>query len=108
MDPEDDTYYYSRDADKMPSNYCNSGEDDDNNMIAEDDGPREPEKYYDVLKEPIIRQRQEKEITEVSTVLAISKAAATVLLLHYNWRACEVQDAWFANEERVRKSAGLF
>jgi ariadne-1 len=111
MDLEDDTYYYGSDADEMPSDYCNSGEDDDNNMIAEDDeadGPREPEKYYDVLKEPIIRQRQEKEITEVSTVLAISKAAATVLLLHYNWRACEVQDAWFADEDRVRKSAGLF
>ena len=63
---------------------------------------------YVLLKESDIQQRQENEITEVSNVLFISKAAATVLLLHYNWRVCDVQDEWFADEERIRKKVGLF
>jgi ariadne-1 len=111
MDSEDDTYQSSG-AEETPSDYYNSDEDYDycNKMAAEDDDaddPREPEQNYEILTEPIIRRRQENEITKVSTVLAISKAAATVLLLHYDWRAPEVQDAWFADEERVRKSTGL-
>ena len=63
---------------------------------------------YVVLKESNIQQRQEKDITEVSNVLSISKAVATVLLLNYDWRACDVQDKWFADEERIRKRVGLF
>nr|POE78862.1 putative e3 ubiquitin-protein ligase ari5 [Quercus suber] len=63
---------------------------------------------YVLLKESDIQQRQENEITEVSNVLFISKAAATVLLLHYNRRVSDVQDGWFADEERIRKKVGLF
>lgn len=97
--------YGNSDADEI--NYSNNKDMDEYSMAAEDDDPRKPEQNYVVLKEPNIRRRQEKQITEVSTVLAISKAAATVLLLHYNWRVYEVHDAWFADEEGVRKAAGL-
>ncbi|KAG6742507.1 hypothetical protein POTOM_053379 [Populus tomentosa] len=39
---------------------------------------------YTVLKEEDIRQRQEDDITRVSTVLSISRVAASILLRHYN------------------------
>jgi ariadne-1 len=113
MDSEDEANY-SSDAEEAALDYCYSDEDNDEGSEEEDnnydlivDENRKPEQNYVVLKESDIRQRQENEITRVSTVLSIPKGAAAVLLLHYNWRDCEVQDAWFSNEERVRKSVGL-
>ena len=40
---------------------------------------------YTVLKEADIKQRQEDDISKVSTVLSISRIYATILLRHYNW-----------------------
>ncbi|KAG8644117.1 hypothetical protein MANES_11G099900v8 [Manihot esculenta] len=65
------------------------------------------EKNYAVLKESDIKQRQEEDITEVSNVLSISRNAARILLRHCRWTVSEALDSWFANEEEVRKSAGL-
>ncbi|CAK7322591.1 unnamed protein product [Dovyalis caffra] len=62
---------------------------------------------YTVLKEEDIHQRQEDDITRVSTVLSISRVAASILLRHYNWSVSKVHDAWFADEDAVRKSVGL-
>ncbi|KAI9075506.1 hypothetical protein K1719_042554 [Acacia pycnantha] len=32
---------------------------------------------------------------------------ASILLRHYNWNVSEVHEAWFANEEHVRRIVGL-
>ncbi|KAL4297392.1 hypothetical protein GQ457_12G002580 [Hibiscus cannabinus] len=65
------------------------------------------EQGYTVLKEADIKQRQEDDISKVSTVLSISKVEATILLRHYNWNVNQVHEEWFADEERVRESVGL-
>ncbi|KAJ0036083.1 hypothetical protein Pint_25732 [Pistacia integerrima] len=62
---------------------------------------------YTVLKEEDIQQRQEDDITRVSTVLSISRVDASILLRQYNWSVSRVHDAWFADEDGVRKSVGL-
>ncbi|KAI3879854.1 hypothetical protein MKW92_022960, partial [Papaver armeniacum] len=43
------------------------------------------EKKYTVLKEEDIRKRQEEDITEISTVLYIPRASATILLRYFDW-----------------------
>jgi len=54
-------------------------------------------------KEPeIIRQRQEADITRISTVLSISRNEASILLRLYGWNVIKVEDEWFGNEEEVR------
>ncbi|XP_011026388.1 PREDICTED: probable E3 ubiquitin-protein ligase ARI7 [Populus euphratica] len=62
---------------------------------------------YTVLKEEDILNRQEDDVTKVSTVLSITRVAASILLRHYNWSVSKVHDAWFADEDAVRKSVGL-
>ncbi|KAI3911167.1 hypothetical protein MKW92_033376 [Papaver armeniacum] len=64
-------------------------------------------KKYTVLKEEDIRKRQEEDITEISTVLYIPRASATILLRYFDWNVTGAQEAWFANEEKVRKDVGL-
>ena len=96
---DDEPFYYS---DQEEENLA-VGDDDDESRRN-----KKAKQSYVVSKESDIQQRQENNITEVSNVLSISKAVATVLLLNYNWRACDVQDEWFADEERIRKKVGLF
>lgn len=43
------------------------------------------QKSYIALQEAEVRQRQENDITTVSTVLSISRVAASILLCHYHW-----------------------
>ncbi|XP_077212008.1 putative E3 ubiquitin-protein ligase ARI8 isoform X2 [Tasmannia lanceolata] len=62
---------------------------------------------YTILSEADIRQRQEEDITMVSTVLSISRVSASILLRHYHWNVSTVHDEWFVNEEKVRKTVGL-
>nr|CAD1822998.1 unnamed protein product [Ananas comosus var. bracteatus] len=62
---------------------------------------------YTILSEADTRQRQEEDISRVSTVLSISRSTACVLLRHYNWSVSKVHDEWFADEEKVRKAVGL-
>ncbi|XP_004302175.1 PREDICTED: probable E3 ubiquitin-protein ligase ARI8 [Fragaria vesca subsp. vesca] len=62
---------------------------------------------YTVLTEADIRQRQEEDVTKISTVLSIPKFAASILLRYYNWSVSKVHDEWFADEEKVRKIVGL-
>ncbi|KAF5942063.1 hypothetical protein HYC85_019705 [Camellia sinensis] len=64
-------------------------------------------KNYMVLKDADIRQHQEEDITTISTVLSISRVDASILLRHYHWSVSNVHEAWFADEDRVRKAVGL-
>ncbi|PIN21624.1 putative E3 ubiquitin ligase [Handroanthus impetiginosus] len=62
---------------------------------------------YTILNENDIRQCQDEDITKISVVLSISRDAAAILLRHYNWSVSKVNDEWFADEEKVRRSVGL-
>ncbi|KAF6162276.1 hypothetical protein GIB67_008405 [Kingdonia uniflora] len=66
-----------------------------------------PEQNYTVLSEEDIRRHQDEDIARVSNVLSISKGSSSILLRHYNWSVSKVHDAWFADEENVRKAVGL-
>ncbi|RZC63571.1 hypothetical protein C5167_025340 [Papaver somniferum] len=68
---------------------------------------REGQPSYTVLNEHDRRQRQEEVITRISTVLSIPRVSASILLRHYNWDVSKVYDAWFTDEETVRKATGL-
>ncbi|KAL6188969.1 hypothetical protein ACLB2K_040359 [Fragaria x ananassa] len=106
----DDDGFYS-DENDAASDY-NSNDDDDYVIEEDEDGinmiqARRPENNYVVLKELDIKERQEDDITSVSSVLSISRAASTILLRYYNWNVSEVLEAWFADEEKVRNTVGL-
>ena len=106
--------YYGEDANNTDCNYDSLIKEEDF-VDSDSDSPaaKRPrlegptEKNYTVLKQSDIRERQENTIAEVATVLSVSKAVATVLLLHYNWSAGKVHEAWFSDEDRVRKNLGL-
>ncbi|OMO70984.1 Zinc finger, C6HC-type [Corchorus capsularis] len=62
---------------------------------------------YSVLDESIIKQRQEDDLTSVSTLLSVTKSESIILLRHYNWNVGEVLNQWFDGEEGIRNSLGL-
>lgn len=79
--------------------------EDDND--GSDEGSHHHELSYTVLSEDGIRKRQEEDITAVTNVLSISRGYSCILLCYYNWSASSVHEAWFADEEKVRKDVGL-
>ncbi|XP_012487000.1 probable E3 ubiquitin-protein ligase ARI7 isoform X1 [Gossypium raimondii] len=115
-DFDGDDYDYDDGGDYYDDDYGDAGDDDDDYGLVEDDDvddpgamvSRRPKLGYTVLQEADIKQRQEDDISKVSTVLSLSQVEATILLRHYNWNVNEVHDEWFSDEERVRKSVGLF
>ncbi|KAG7568721.1 IBR domain [Arabidopsis thaliana x Arabidopsis arenosa] len=66
-----------------------------------------PEKSYVVLKEEDIHKHQRDDIERVSTALSLSQVEATVLLLHFHWSVSKIEDEWFTDEERIRKTVGI-
>ncbi|KAL6970773.1 putative E3 ubiquitin-protein ligase ari7 [Sarracenia purpurea var. burkii] len=93
---------YSDDDDGGDYEFMDNDSDDSDDLLAS-----RQQKNYIVLKEADIRQRQEDDITTVSTVLSISRVAASILLRHYHWSMSNVHEAWFADEDGVRKAVGL-
>ncbi|KAK6145784.1 hypothetical protein DH2020_019653 [Rehmannia glutinosa] len=92
-DDDDDTGDYD-----FIANYSDDGDD----ALAS-----RSQKSFTILKEEDIEQRQEEDITKISTVLSIPREAACILLRRYNWSVNNVHEEWFANEEVVRKAVGL-
>ena len=88
-------------------------EDDGDAYIADDiDEDKESmdritEKNFIVLEAEDIRKLLQDEIAKVSSILFVSREAATILLCNYNWDVDKISEEWFANEEKVRKAAGL-
>ncbi|XP_045803115.1 probable E3 ubiquitin-protein ligase ARI8 isoform X1 [Trifolium pratense] len=82
-----------------------------NNYSACDDAvtdeSRRTKQSFTILKESDIRQRQKDDISRVATVLSIPHVAASILLVHYNWSVYRVNDAWFSDECKVRRTVGL-
>ncbi|XVF65470.1 hypothetical protein PTKIN_Ptkin09bG0252100 [Pterospermum kingtungense] len=97
---DNDGGYYSDDADDY--GLLEDDNDDQHAVVS-----RRDQLGYTVLKEADIKQRQEDDISKVSTVLSISRVNAIILLRHYNWSVSKVHDEWFADEEGVRQSVGL-
>ncbi|XP_038885036.1 probable E3 ubiquitin-protein ligase ARI8 [Benincasa hispida] len=108
---DDDCDFYSGEMD-MGMGYYTDDDDPDAEDFVDDDTDdyfesRRREQNYTILNESDIRQRQEDDITRISSVLSISRVAAIVLLRHFNWSVTKVHDEWFADETRVRKQVGL-
>ncbi|KAJ0230674.1 IBR domain-containing protein [Hirschfeldia incana] len=104
-----DAYY-----DVESEEYDNSSDRDDENefdcgYVVEDDSstPCSQQVNYVVLKEEEIRKRQEEDIKQVSTVFSITNVEASVLLLHYHWNVSKLNDEWFADEDKVRRTVGV-
>ncbi|XP_054811962.1 probable E3 ubiquitin-protein ligase ARI7 isoform X10 [Prosopis cineraria] len=123
MDSEDDMHdandiesldddFYSGETEDVPLDFYSDYDDDADDYFDDGDESdkieaRRPEQNFTILKESDIQQRQEDDVTRVATVLFISRVDAAILLRHYNWNVSEVQEAWFANVEHVRRTVGL-
>ncbi|XP_022965653.1 probable E3 ubiquitin-protein ligase ARI8 [Cucurbita maxima] len=92
----------SDDADVGDYEFVDNDSDDSDDMVS-----YRHQQNYIILAEADIRQRQEEDIMRVSTVLSISKVAASILLRYYNWSVSKVHDEWFADEEKVRRAVGI-
>ncbi|PSR98134.1 E3 ubiquitin-protein like [Actinidia chinensis var. chinensis] len=107
-DANDDDFYSgdtagdSDDANDADYDFIGHDSDDTDHIIS-----YRHQQNYTILSEADIHQRQEESIMEISTVLSISRVAASFLLRHYNWSVSKVHDEWFADEEKVRKAVGL-
>lgn len=108
------------DAESLDDDFYSGDDSDDADVIMyydftdndSDDSDDLPSNHrfqpnYTILTEADICQRQEENITQISTVLSISRIYASILLRHYNWSVSKVNDEWFADEERVRRIVGL-
>lgn len=65
------------------------------------------EQNYIVLDENDIRQRQEDDISSVSSILSTSRVHACLLLRHFNWSVGKVHEEWLDDEETIRRNVGL-
>ncbi|XP_044499613.1 probable E3 ubiquitin-protein ligase ARI7 [Mangifera indica] len=109
---DDDNDYYNTDDAAYAYGYDDEDDDDDDDDYefleeADEDIIGRQQQSYTVLREEDIKQRQEDDIIRVATVLSISMVDASILLRHYSWSVSRVNDAWFADEDGVRKSVGL-
>ncbi|XXG44949.1 hypothetical protein AAC387_Pa02g0169 [Persea americana] len=115
MDSEDDMHD-ANDVESLDDFYSGEtamasddgdGDYEFNSDDSDDSTYRRQQQNYTILSEEDICQRQEDDIMTVSTVLSIPRVYASILLRHYNWSVSKVHDAWFADEENVRKAVGL-
>ncbi|XP_030970698.1 probable E3 ubiquitin-protein ligase ARI8 [Quercus lobata] len=90
------------DADVADYEFIDNDSDDSDDVVS-----HRYQQSFTILSEADIHQRQEDDIMRISTVLSISKVAASILLRYYNWSVSKVHDEWFADEEKVRRSVGL-
>ncbi|KAL8122174.1 hypothetical protein AgCh_018788 [Apium graveolens] len=81
-----------------------SREENDSNDVLHSHADQ---KDYTILNRDAIEQRQDDDINNVANSLSISRAAAIILLCHYNWSVSKSCEKWFDDEEKIRKSLGL-
>ncbi|KAF5822971.1 putative transcription factor interactor and regulator CCHC(Zn) family [Helianthus annuus] len=107
VDSYEEDYYsgdamYSDDEDDADYEFLHNDSDDSDDVLVS-----RQQKNYTILKEDDISERQEEDITTICSVLSISRDSACMLLRRYNWNVSNVHEAWFANEDKVRKAVGL-
>ncbi|XP_073299636.1 probable E3 ubiquitin-protein ligase ARI8 isoform X1 [Primulina huaijiensis] len=106
MEAEEDydyNYDYADEQDEIDDYDFITNDSDDGDDVT----TRHSQKNYTILKEEDVQQRQEEDITRISTVLSISREAACILLRRYNWSMSNVHEEWFADEDRVRNAVGI-
>ncbi|GBG72276.1 hypothetical protein CBR_g11204 [Chara braunii] len=92
--------------DDVPSSEEETSDIDTGSWSDDEDMPA-PQALYTILSEKDIKDRQAEAIDNVWTVLSVSKTDAGILLRHFKWSVSRVNDAWFADEARVRETVGL-
>ncbi|XP_076886986.1 putative E3 ubiquitin-protein ligase ARI8 isoform X2 [Bidens hawaiensis] len=107
VDSYEEDYYsgdamYSDDDDDAGYEFLHNDSDDSDDVIVS-----RQQKNYTILKEDDIRECQEEDITTICSVLSVSRDYACMLLRSYNWNVSNVHEAWFADEDKVRKAVGL-
>ncbi|KAL8204663.1 hypothetical protein R6Q57_010286 [Mikania cordata] len=107
VDSYEEDYYsgdamYSDDEDDAGYEFLQNDSDDSDDVLVS-----RQQRNYTILKDDDIRQRQEDDITTICSVLSISRDSACMLLRRYNWNVNNVHEAWFTNEDKVRKAVGL-
>ncbi|CAH1429589.1 unnamed protein product [Lactuca virosa] len=107
VDSYEEDYYsgdaeYNDDDDDVGYEFLDNTSDD-----SDDVSVSRQQKNYTILKEDDIHQCQEDDITRISSVLSISRDSACMLLHCFNWNVRNVHEAWFANEDAVRKAVGM-
>ncbi|XP_038721807.1 probable E3 ubiquitin-protein ligase ARI7 [Tripterygium wilfordii] len=101
---EDDEYYHGDDG-------AGDADDTEPDCEADDDTDHTCLHNYTVLNETEIQNRLEDDIAKVLQVLSIwtfSRFEVIILLRQFNWSVSKLFEEWFADEEKVRKSVGLF
>ncbi|KAI3943172.1 hypothetical protein MKW92_015931 [Papaver armeniacum] len=99
---------YSDDDDLYTDDMSNGDYEEDEEELPDEPTKESPQKNCAVMHPDVIRQKQEEAISSISNVLAVSRVSAIILLLRYSWSVDNLKEAWFADEEKVRKAAGLF
>jgi len=114
----DDDFYSGETEDALKDDYSDDYDENNNNNndadhaddFADDcdlDQSQRTEINFSILNESDIRKRQEDDISSVAAVLSIPPVAASILLRHYNWNVSNVNEAWFADDDGVRRKVGL-
>ncbi|RDX90148.1 putative E3 ubiquitin-protein ligase ARI7 [Mucuna pruriens] len=118
MDSEDDMHdandvesleddFYSGETEDAPMDYYSDYDDEADDYFDDaDDSDRVESRRPEELD---IRQRQEDDITRVAAVLSIPRFCVNVYFdaALYDMSVSKVHDAWFADEDQVRKTVGL-
>lgn len=97
-----ETLMDSDDGDAADYEFIDNDSDDSDDLLS-----HRTQQNYTILNEADIHLRQEDNIKKISSILSISNVEAAILLRHYNWSVSKVNDEWFANEEKVRRTVGL-
>ncbi|XP_074315835.1 putative E3 ubiquitin-protein ligase ARI10 [Silene latifolia] len=99
-DDDDDVRYFSDNSFVSDDGHCYGIDDNDN-------ANEQPVNRYTVLAESDIQNRQNEQISHLSSLFSVSNAEAIVLLCHYKWDPSRLLDQWFDDEATIRNKAGL-
>lgn len=101
MDSEDDniSYDYDLSDDDVVST--------DSDFTPETNSGDIHKKRYKVLTLDDIKRIQDDRIARITALLYVSNGFARVLLNKFKWNVNELQENWFADEEKIRKAVGL-
>lgn len=83
-------------------------EEEDSNNVDESNIVTYEQKNYKILKDFDIRQLVKEDISKISAILSVPRDVSLALLRRYNWKVDRANEEWFANEQEVRKSIGMF
>ncbi|KAH0724216.1 hypothetical protein KY284_000081 [Solanum tuberosum] len=88
--------------------YSDDEDEEDSTNIDESNIVFYKQKNYKILKDFDIRRLVEEAISKISTILSVPRDVSLALLRRYNWKVDRANEEWFANEQEVRKSIGMF